>query len=107
MQHSGMGIASFVISISVAILVFLVFAAAGAAEVSTPGGIDPESPMAVIVGLFIVSLILADLVALGLGIAGLVQKEKKRLFAVLGTVFSAATIAGTVLLIIAGILMEY
>ena len=39
------------------------------------------------------------LVSLGLGIGGLVQKERKKIFAILGTIFSATITLGTVALI--------
>ena len=48
----------------------------------------------------------AALVSLGLGIGGLLQKERKKVFAILGTVFSAAIILCTVALIALGLAME-
>ena len=42
----------------------------------------------------------------GLGIGGLLQKERKKVFAILGTVFSAAIILCTVTLIALGLAME-
>jgi hypothetical protein len=52
--------------------------------------------------LFIFALLVVDIVALGLGIAGLIQKKRKKLFAILGTVFAAATILGILFLIVIG-----
>ena len=104
-KHSGIGIASFIISIVVGLLIFIVFIVAGVLAASTPGGIDEESALSIIIGLFIIAFILADLVALGLGIAGLVQKNRKKIFAVLGTIFSSVTIIGTVAIIIVGNMM--
>jgi hypothetical protein len=100
--NSGMGIASFIISITAGVLIFIMLIVAGAMEASAPGGIDEESALAIILGLFIIALILADLVALGLGIAGLIQKNTKKIFATLGTIFSSVTIVLTIALIIIG-----
>ena len=101
-KHSGLGISSFVISIITGVLMFVLIVIAGVMEVSTPGGIDENSASAVIVGLFIFALIAVDVVALGLGIAGLTQKDRKQISTVLGLVFSAATIVGTISLSVIG-----
>lgn len=105
-KHSGLGIASFVLGIVVGVLVFLMVVVAGAMQASTPGGIDEQSPVAVVLGLFILGLLALDMVALGLGIGSLFQSDRKKIFGVLGTLFSALTIAGTVLLIIIGSMMQ-
>ncbi|MGU5664466.1 hypothetical protein, partial [Aeromonas sanarellii] len=60
------------------------------------------APGAVIVGLFLFAFLGAALVALGLGIAGLLQKERKKLFAILGTVFSAVSLVVTIFIMIIG-----
>ncbi len=104
-KHSGLGIASFITSIVSGILIFLVIVIAGVMEASTPGGIDEESAGAVMVGLFLFAFLGAALVALGLGIGGLLQKERKKIFAILGTVFSAVSFVGTIFIIILGLAM--
>ncbi|WP_028453247.1 hypothetical protein [Chitinilyticum aquatile] len=101
-KHSGLGIASFVTSVVTAGLIFLMFIIAGVMESTTPGGIDENSPAAIIVGLCILGLLALDLLAVGLGIGGLVQSEHKKLFAALGTAFAGITLLGTILLIIIG-----
>jgi hypothetical protein len=101
-QHSGLGIASFTISIVCAILLFLLFLIAGVMEASTPGGIDEESVEAVMLGLFIIFLLFLNLLAIGLGIGGLLQTERKKIFAILGSIFAALTTLLAVLLMIIG-----
>ncbi len=101
-RHTGMGIASFVTSMVAAVLVFMLLLVAGVMEVTTPGGIDEESAGAVIVGLCIIALLGIDLVAIGLGIAALLQVGSKKVFAVLGLVFACVTIVGTLLLMVIG-----
>jgi hypothetical protein len=103
-KHSGLGIASFITSIVSGILIFLLIVIAGAMEVSTPGGMDEKSAGAMMVGLFFVFLG-ASLVALGLGIAGLLQKDRKKIFAILGTIFSAVTIVGMIFIVMLGLAM--
>jgi MFS family permease len=87
-KHSGLGIASFVCSIASAILSFVVFGIAGVLQASSPSGIDEKSPQAVIIGLSAFALIFVSLVALGLGIASFFQRDRKKVYGILGTVFA-------------------
>jgi hypothetical protein len=104
-KHSGLGIASFIISIIVGILIFLLVVIAGIMETTTSGGINENSAGALILGATIFALIALDVVGLGLGIAGCSQKNKKKIFAILGTIFAAATALGTIVMIIIGSLI--
>lgn len=104
-KHSGLGIASFITSIVSGLILFLLIVIAGVMEASTPGGIDENSAGAVIVGFCLFAFMGAALLALGLGIGGLFQKERKKIFAILGTVFSAVSLVGTIFLMILGIAM--
>jgi hypothetical protein len=47
-----------------------------------------------------------DLVALGLGIGGLFQKDRKKIFPILGTIFSTLAIIGIVFVIVIGSMLE-
>ena len=102
-KHSRLGIASFITSIVSGILFFLVIVIAAVMETSTPGGMDEESAGAIMVGLFLFAFLGAALVALGLGIGGLIEKERKKIFAILGTVFAALTIVGTIFIMMLGL----
>ena len=103
-KHSMLGVASFIISIFVGFLIFGTILIAGVMEAATPGSMNEESPAAVIVGCGIILFLALDVVALALGIAGLFQKYCKKIFAILGTVFSGMAVLGTVVLIIIGLL---
>ncbi len=48
----------------------------------------------------------AQVLALGLGIAALVQTGRSKLFGVLGTVFASTGLVGTVLILLLGALVE-
>lgn len=106
MKHSGPGIASFVLSLVSGFMLLVIFGVAGAMETATPGGIDEESVAAMWIGLLLFMFLFLDFVALGLGIGGLVQRERNKLFAILGSVFAGATIILTVLLLLVGLAME-
>jgi hypothetical protein len=105
-KHSGIGIASFIISILGGILTFVVILIAGAIEGSTPGGMDENSAEAIVIGLSIISLFFLNILAVGLGVGGLVQKERKKIFAILGTIFSSFTVLLTIGLIVLGLMIQ-
>ncbi len=114
LKHSGLGIASFITSVMVASFIFLIVIAgamesstpsgmdeksvgaiAGAMKSSTPDGMDEKSAGTIGLDVFIsvfVFFLFPSLVALGLGIGGLLQKDRKKIFAILGTVISAVLI---------------
>jgi hypothetical protein len=104
-KNSGLGIASFVISILTGLSIFAIIVVAGLLEMSTPGGMGEDSAEAMVVGLLIIAMIFVSMLALGLGIAGLVQKNRKKIFAVLGTIFSALSCAMTVAVVLIGLAM--
>src|SRR5271154_6632012 len=95
--HSGIGIASFVISIAVGcfMMVTLCVAAILAAH-RIPGA--RTYPGQTVVGLAIIFLAAGDVVAIGLGIAAICQTTRNRLFGILGLVFSSLTIVGVIAL---------
>jgi hypothetical protein len=105
-KHSGLGIASFITSIASGVITFLLIVIAGVMEASSPGGIDEESASAVILGLSLIAFLGVSLVALGLGIAGIVQKNRKKIFAILGSIFAAVTFLGTICIMMIGFAMD-
>lgn len=100
-----MGVASFTLSMVAGLGLLVIFAIAGVAE-SRSGGLDEASPLATAIGLVLLLAALANMVALGLGIAGLVQAGRNRLFATLGTVFASATLLGSLVLVLLGTLLD-
>ena len=99
-SHSRMGIASFVIGILAFVVMVILFVVFGVfvssvlegVDLQNPQSIDPQSlqnsPEAVWLGLAslgILGCLLLFFVGLVLGVAGIFQRRRKRLFAVLGT----------------------
>jgi hypothetical protein len=103
-KHSGVGIASCIISITCAFLLFMFIVMAGVMEVSTPGGINEESIEAVILGMLILGVLAVTFIGLILGIIGLFQYNRKKLFAILGTAISTLALIVTGTLMLLGIL---
>ena len=86
--HSKLGIASFVTAIVGGLLFLTLGVSLGYMELNTPGGIDETSKVVILMGLGIILALFILLISLGLGIGGLIQKERKKIFSVLGVVFS-------------------
>ena len=105
--QSKLGIAALLISILTAIGLFIVFIIAGVMEANTYGGIDEESAGAIILGLFIFGFGFLDLLAIGLGIAGIFQQTRRRVAAIIGTIISSAILIITLSLIGIGLAMGY
>lgn len=105
-KHSGLGITSFVISLLVGVLIFATIIIAGFMSARHPDGMDEKAASTIFIGLAIISFMLLDLLALALGIAGLFQKDTKKVFAILGIIFSLLTLLGTIGLMIIGTVMK-
>jgi hypothetical protein len=100
-RHKGLGIASFVVALAVLVLIFFLFLVAGVmhnAGASTPAA-------NAIVGSGIFFLWFLDLVAVGLGIGGAVDRNSKKIFPILGIVIAAITLLLSVALVLIGIHM--
>jgi hypothetical protein len=101
--NSGLGIASFVISLVAGLIAFGLIVAAAVIAAGNPNGVDEKSPVAIALGCSVIMVSFCILVGLCLGIAGLVQRNRKKLFAVLGTCFNGLLLLGLLGLVILGI----
>jgi hypothetical protein len=99
LKHSGLGIASFVLSVISIVSIFILFVTAGALNAS--GGEDEVTN--VIVGAFFLFFMMLTVISIGLGIAGLIIKNRKRVFAALGLTFSVIVFLLSIFLVIVGL----
>ncbi len=106
MRHSGFGIASFVLSLVAGFSMFVVVVIAGYVETTSPGGMDEESTVAMLVGLSIIGLFMLQLLALVLGFVGVFQSNRQKVFPILGIVFAGLSILGVGFLMVIGLLAE-
>jgi len=100
-RHKGLGIASFIIALSVLVVTVLIFLVAGVMH--NAGASSPTANA--IIGSAIFFLWFLDLVAVGLGIAGAVDSASKKAFPVLGIVIGSITLVLSAALIVIGLRM--
>jgi hypothetical protein len=104
--HSGLGIASFVIAMGTGLLEFVLVIIAGILESTTPGGIDENSPPGILLGLGLIGGLMLDLLGIGIGIGGLCDRKRNRLFAALGVAIGSVVLFGVLFLAAIGLTME-
>ena len=97
MPHSGLGIASFIISIATLVAVVIIFGFAGYSEATNPGGVDETTAMTI--GFAIIGSCLLLLIGAVLGIVGLFQEGRRRMFAGIGV-----GINGVLVLMVIGVI---
>ena len=83
-----MGISSFVISILSGVSILALFYIAAYVDATTLGGIDAKPSIAFFIGLGFLIISFLTITAIGLAIAGLFQKNKLKLYSILGLLFS-------------------
>jgi hypothetical protein len=105
-KHSGFGIASFLIVLAAGALEFVLVAIAGILETIRPGGMDEDSPIAILLGLAMFGGLLVNLLGILLGVVGLLQRDRKKPFAVLGVIIGFLVFVGLVAVIVIGILAD-
>jgi len=102
-RHSGFGIASFTISVLVAMFDFFLLALAGIVGQTSANGIGRESWVVVVVGLFLLFGLGMSLLGIELGITGLIQRDRKRAFPILGLVLNSAIAVVLVVVVVSGV----
>ena len=78
------------------VLILMVVATVGVYDSS----FDTQSPIAYIISLTAIGMLFINLAAFCIGIIGLFQKERSRLYALLGTILSFIPIGGVLVTII-------
>ena len=113
-KHSRMGIASFVIAILSVVAIVALFVVAGflVAQLSQSVDFQNANPQELqrdlqnqpgfiglaLAGIGIFVTLLVSLVGFALGVAGMIQGRRKKLFAILGTVFNGLVLLAFILL---------
>jgi membrane-associated HD superfamily phosphohydrolase len=101
-KHSGVGITSFVLSLLSGFGMVVLCGVAVYMAMKAPGGMADDDPMVILLGLAVIGLGMTQVFAFILGAVALFQPNRKRIFAVLGTIFSLLAMLSVVGLIILG-----
>jgi len=104
--QSGVGIASLVIGLLCGVGTVGAFGYAGYLAVTDPAAVATPDTRVMLVGLMIIGCMLFELLGLGLGIAGLVQRDRKRLAAGFGLAINLVLLLGTGALLVFGTAMS-
>ena len=97
-MHSKLGISAFILSILISVLMLILFIIAGVLENS--GGLDENSPQAIIIGISLFALLFAYFIAFLLGVSSLFQSNRKKMFGVLGAIIAVS--GGLLTLVLVG-----
>ncbi len=87
-RHSGLGIASFTMSVILCVLWFFVLAGGAAAYDAASDGTGEGSLALGLLGLLMIALALLNMLGAALGIAGLAQRNRKKILAMVGLVLN-------------------
>jgi hypothetical protein len=105
LPHSGLGIASFIIGLVVVVIVLLMILLVGVLSTSRTNRNTAET-MGMMTGLLVCGGAVASLVGLGLGLGGVFQENRNRVFAIIGLILNGLIILGTAALFIIGMLVS-
>lgn len=91
-RHSGLGIASFVIALGGGVGEFALVVITAVLMAHRPGRVNPPAVTVILLGLGILGGIALHFVGVGLGIAALFQRDRTKIFAILGLIFNALVV---------------
>src|SRR5262249_41312680 len=94
--HSGLGIVSLAIALVVGAAEIVLLVIAGILESQIPGGIDENSPEAIILGLLLIGGMVVSLVGGVLAAVALAQGMRSKVFPILGLALNAMIILGMI-----------
>jgi hypothetical protein len=105
LKHSGLGIASFVLFVAMAVL-FVVLVISLVVQTADLVGLEGETlapeelaarfedaPELLVLSFLMFGTVIGNIIGLILGIIGIVQKERKKVFAILGTILNGLVVA--------------
>ncbi|MBB5875244.1 MULTISPECIES: hypothetical protein [Xanthomonas] len=101
--YSGLGIAAFAVSLIAAVLTLALVGVSAALVYYQPASLDEDAPLAMLVGMAMMVGVIAELAAAALGIGCLFQRDRRKLYGVLGLVFAVTTLVGITALIVFGL----
>ena len=99
--HSVLGITSALIALVAFVFLIAILLVSAMTEAMRPGAIDYE-PFAMLLGIVVIAVIFGCIAGIGLGVAGLRQKDRDTTFAIVGLIVNALLLIGMGLLMVVG-----
>ena len=100
--HNGKGIASFIIGVTSVVFILALIGTAGV--MTKAGTMTPQ--LAMLLGLGMISACFVDLIGIGLGIAGAVERSSKKVYPVLGLALNVGILVLFGVLLVVGLGMK-
>lgn len=94
------------LALGLGFLMLMLFLVAGLVELSSPGGMNPESAEAIIIGFGFFALLLALLLPIALAIGGLFQPGRSKVFPIIGLVVAIGVGLISILAMLLGLAMD-
>ncbi len=105
LPHSGLGIASVILTVFAGLGVTVSVVAATVLAIQNPA-LAEDDPQIIAVGCGILASLPLAMIGGLLGLIGLFQPDRNRLFAILGCIFAVLEVGGVGALLLIGLLME-
>ena len=105
LRFSGLGLSSLILSIVLGLSIFALVIYAGIMESNSPGGVQEDDPVLMIVGLGILLCMFGNLVGAVLGGVALCIKNRTKTLSVLGLVFNLLSLLAVLGLMIIGVML--
>ncbi len=102
-KHSGIGIASFVMGLIDLVLFFVMVLMAVGVAASAGGQVDEHAPATIMLGLFVIFIGLVCLIGTGLGVGSVLQKQRRRVFGIIGLCLNGGVLLLILLMMVIGI----
>ena len=104
-KQSGWGILSFVVSLGVGVGLFLMIGVAVVIAAERGGNAPPDdSPEVIALGFAILACLMGALLGGVFGLVGVLQPDRKRIFAILGLAFNGLVLLSVLMLFVIGLL---
>ena len=101
--RSRLGIAACVLAVAVPIGIAALVALATLMGTRSHGGVDENSPLAILVGLALIGAVLLELLALAVAATALFLPGRRKLFPLLAVVFATTSITCVAALVLLGL----
>ncbi len=97
LKHSTLGVISSILAIAAGFAYVLMILGVGVLLEINQDELNKKTLAVIVIGLFFIGSILMNLSGIGLVIAGLIQKKRRKLFAIIGLVLNAIVLVSLVL----------